>query len=469
MSQFALMLDQFKLGLNDTSFSGNPGVPGPSVSQTEPPSLQHPVSTECQNLRFQDEGEDPVPHGLGLAQGGVSLARPQLGSDAVTSRDPPPEASGKSQRLSDPLGPRVSFAQPTETELAQHPEEEDEDDRESIAEPPVLDKTYSRLINFICDRFANSRPVTNASAPPRCEFEEFFAVSEPPSAARQNLTVYPRVSEIVDASAERASRLARESQPHRVVPLRHKLFYVGDDHDFCNARYVNADFARIPKSKTILKSRASSVNLADLERASRTVLAGDSQYFWLLSSLRAQLKDDGYRPSDPALFDKNISSLSAALASQTMMAAGVTDFITSKRRELYLAFATCPIAESVKRELLVAPGTGSLLFDQPLLEKVVAQMKEDSLISSSVSLSNLSKEASRGRSGLSGGDQCVSPLDQYRPGTSGYRKRVASPARGSFSKRGRGMTPPSGRLLLLLVYSASTFRWHGPFPGSARR
>ena len=89
-----------------------------------------------------------------------------------------------------------------------------------------------------------------------------------------------------------------------------------------------------------------------------------------------------------------------------------------------------------------------LLFDQPLLEKVVVQMKEDSLISSSVSLSNLSKAASRGRSGSAGSDRYVSPLDQSRPGPSGYRKRAASPARGSFSKRGRlgrGMTSPSGK------------------------
>ena len=72
-----------------------------------------------------------------------------------------------------------------------------------------------------------------------------------------------------------------------------------------------------------------------------------------------------------------------------MMAAGITDFIVSKRRESYLAHAVCPIAESVKRDLLVAPGTDSFLFGQPLLEKVVSQMKEDSLISSTASLATL--------------------------------------------------------------------------------
>ena len=96
-SRFALMLEQFKLGLNSTSLSGVPAVPGPSVSQTEPPSLQHSVSTKSrEGLRFRESGEDPVPHGSGLAQGGGSSARHQLGADAETSHDPPPEDDGES-------------------------------------------------------------------------------------------------------------------------------------------------------------------------------------------------------------------------------------------------------------------------------------------------------------------------------------------------------------------------------------
>ena len=206
MFRFALMLDQFKSWLNTTSFSGDPAVLGPSVSQTELPSLQHPVSTKTQErLRFWESGEDPVPHGSGLAQGGVFSARHQLGADAETSRGPPPEVGGKSQRPGVQSGPRVEFSHRTETEYAFHPEEDDEDDQDSIADPPVLDKTYARLIGCIYDRFAHSHPSTSAHVPPRCEFEDFFAVSDPPSTSRQNLTVDPRVSGIIDSSAERAS------------------------------------------------------------------------------------------------------------------------------------------------------------------------------------------------------------------------------------------------------------------------
>ena len=74
-----------------------------------------------------------------------------------------------------------------------------------------------------------------------------------------------------------------------------------------------------------------------VEKCSRTFVGGHSQSFWLMSALLSQLKQDGFQPSDPALFDKTISSLSATLATQTSLAAGLTDFLVSKHRESYLA------------------------------------------------------------------------------------------------------------------------------------
>ena len=88
-------------------------MPGYSVSQTEPVSLQHPVSTERQNLRFQDEGEDPVPHGLGVAQcSGGGLDRHMLGVDAVDSRVLPLEDYGNTQRPTVSTGPRIMLVHP---------------------------------------------------------------------------------------------------------------------------------------------------------------------------------------------------------------------------------------------------------------------------------------------------------------------------------------------------------------------
>ena len=101
----------------------------------------------------------------------------------------------------------------------------------------------------------------------------------------------------------------------------HRLsFPVADDLDYAAPRWLNLDFARLTRNKSIAKSHAGVISFSDmerLERTSRTVVGGFSQSYWLLSSLLSQLKQDGYRPSEPALFDKTIQSLSSSMALQT--------------------------------------------------------------------------------------------------------------------------------------------------------
>ena len=125
-------------------------------------------------------------------------------------------------------------------------------------------------------------------------------------------------------------------------------------------------------------------DLEKLDQASQSLIAGQSQSFWLWSSLLAQLRDDGFKPADTNLFVQTITTLSASLASQTNLSSGMSVFVTSKRRESYLAHTSCPVGESVKRELLVAPGPNNLWLIQPLREKVVCTIKEALLLLSTV-------------------------------------------------------------------------------------
>ena len=80
----------------------------------------------------------------------------------------------------------------------------------------------------------------------------------------------------------------------------------------------------------------------------------------------------------------------------------MSEFVTSKRREYYLAHTSCPLGESVKQELLVAPGPDNLWLIQPLL-------------SSTASLLSIFTAVSRVRSGSSGDGGYASPLDFSRP------------------------------------------------------
>ena len=207
--------------------------------------------------------------------------------------------------------------------------------------------------------FPEAKPNNMAVSQNRSFFESFYAVSAPPEPQRKPLVLFPRVRQLIDKTQERAVALSRESRSFvKLVPLRRKSFSVGDDKEFCSQKLLNSHYARICRSKSVPRSRTTSTTYTDLERlerGSRTVMAGQSQAFWLLSSLVAQLQRDGYEPSDPVLFDENITSLSATLAVQTSLTASMAEFLTMKRRESYLSHASFTVDETLKKELLVTP------------------------------------------------------------------------------------------------------------------
>ena len=190
-----------------------------------------------------------------------------------------------------------------------------------------------------------------------------------------------------------------------------------------------------------------------LEGVSQASLEACSYSLWMMSGLLSQLKRDCFNPSDPALFNTAISSVSAALSSQACSAAAVS-FLRSKRRESLLAHATVPVSQVQKRELMVTPGSSAGLFDQGLLERVASQVKEDAFVSSSMSMAKLAQSGSSvkaGRASSSGSSRSSSGA-----GPSGYQssrsfgqsagKRSASPFQGGGGKRfkwGKGRAPSS--------------------------
>ena len=112
--------------------------------------------------------------------------------------------------------------------------------------------------------------------------------------------------------------------------------------------------------------------------------------------------------------------------------------------------ATLPLSQAQKRELLVSPGSASSLFDKSLLEKVSSQVKEDSFISSSLSMAKMawSRQFGGGKSSSSSSGSLGSSA---QAGPSGYQSLLStsgkcstSPGSGGGSKRfkgGRGRAP----------------------------
>ena len=244
-----------------------------------------------------------------------------------------------------------------------------------------------------------------------------------------------------------------------ILPKKRRLHNFADESGYATPLSLNPDFSRLAENKTISKKRMGPISFFELEcleGCSKALLESNSYALWLMSGLPSQLKQDGFAPLDPTLFDAPISSI-CVLANQTETAAAMSDFLVSKRRESYLNHVSLPISASQKRELPITLGSGDSLFDQDLLEKVSGQVKVDSFISSTMSLSKLASSKSIGRrkssssSSLSGSSQGAgssgysSPLDYNRAGpSSSHGKRSASPGRcgrGKQVRRGRGVSP----------------------------
>ena len=182
-------------------------------------------------------------------------------------------------------------------------------------------------------------------------------MSDPPESSHPRFAIYTRVSDILGEVDERAAALARRSKPlSAVLPKKVRRYAVADSQHFSVAKPVSPDFARLYGNKVMSNKRRGSVTFAEMQRwesVSQSSLEECSFLLWMMSGLLSQLKRDGFNPSDPTLFNTTISSVSAALSSQTRSATSVSTFMRSKRRESLLAHATVPVSQVQKRKLLV--------------------------------------------------------------------------------------------------------------------
>ena len=103
------------------------------------------------------------------------------------------------------------------------------------------------------------------------------------------------------------------------------------------------------------------------------------------------LKRDGFQPSDPAPLQTQpcLRFLPLCLVRLGLLLPGSTLSRPSAGRACW-PIPLSPVPESQKRDLTVAPGSSSGLFDSELLSEVVAQVHGSSQISSNLALLSIS-------------------------------------------------------------------------------
>ena len=229
---------------------------------------------------------------------------------------------------------------------------------ESESVSSVRETASARLADLIYEVCPDSRPLFDARAP-RCGFEAWFGQPEA-AASRQRFRMYPRVAEVQEEVAARSEALARCAKPlSRVIPARAPAYAMADDAIFTSSQPVNSAFAQLVGSRALGSRRWGSITFSEMERLERLFqgqLEVTSSSLWLMSGILAMLKRDGFQPSDPALFNSALSSVSAALSRQARTAAAGSTFVRAKRRESLLAHTTLPVPETQKRDLTVTPG-----------------------------------------------------------------------------------------------------------------
>ena len=92
---------------------------------------------------------------------------------------------------------------------------------------------------------------------------------------------------------------------------------------------------------------------------------------WIFTSLLGLIRQDGFVPRDPQLFDQFVSSLSMSLAHQSNIASAGANFTCLKCCRLLVCHLQ-PIYQEVLKLALLSPSCASTLFDDLELSKFIS-------------------------------------------------------------------------------------------------
>ena len=151
MSRLDNLFSQFRGNMSNRSLSAEPGVSRHTPPPGQSPPLRHTVSTHVNPMRFQSDVGGPMPQSLGSAH--THGESQQLGVNQGLAPQPQAsmEAPEPAQAALSARGSRNRLATSSEHPVfVREPEDEDEDDLESVNEFPV-DKTFNRLIRILPD------------------------------------------------------------------------------------------------------------------------------------------------------------------------------------------------------------------------------------------------------------------------------------------------------------------------------
>ena len=341
----------------------------------------------------------------------------------------------------------------------------DRDDVESVTQGNS-DPSFKEVAQLVFNVNPQSAPQASTSQARTCDFEGMFAPSSKESRALPKFNIFHKVSEIFDETKAKCLGLAAQGKPLiNLLPNKKRKYEPADVQGLATAPPLNHNIGRlmtehVPGKRSLCFSYDEASKVESLNRHQLEMI---NHSFWLLSTVLKLVKEGGFEPQDPSLFDALIYSLTLSIVNNLSVSSSLASYFQLKRREGYLSHFPLHVAPFFRQELLSSPLDSSVLFDPSVFDRIVREVKDDSSTSASVRIASLpSFSALRAsRKASSGGvavekDQAVSSFGRGRgrgfqkQGQSvsrlGKRKASSSPSPGPSSKSPRkGAPSPRGR------------------------
>ena len=331
------------------------------------------------------------------------------------------------------------------------PDDRQFDDDTHFADPsaPPLSLDSSRseyrcMVEYVLGLFPQASGVPPSAPPPRALFESFFADSTP-SSPNLHFNWFDRVRQsLTDADARMAAFLSSGSSDRVFLPSRHLSYEVRGDH--VGAKAVPANESLLAHSECPLRPNLlvglSVRDAMALESSFRSQSETFSYALWVLSGLLGFVRLQGFSPSDPALFNQLVTSLSKSLAHQASGTASQISYICAKRREFYLSHLPAYFTDSTKRLLLESPTVfADALYAEPDIARLLDATRSTSSLRSQQAMVDV---ASRGSSSSSRGCRSSPRRSPSRASPSRHRRRESgSPARSQKRVRFDSPAPAS--------------------------
>ena len=264
----------------------------------------------------------------------------------------------------------------------------DDDNRASIDSEKVPPSEGLHSVLRLLFQLCSSAAVEAHLQPQRaCEFEGLFGVALKPVAAEVPTNLFHRVANLFHRVAELLSEARLRFQtaldagklPASGLPLRHRGPGSYAEPTLWDAAPFNASLFRLVGSFfSKLSINLSFDEAAKVKSLARGILDAQSISFWLFLTLLHWLKELGFVPSDPALFEQLVQPLSMSFVGESSSAASLATFFQAKRRKGVLSYFPSHVGIHFPRELVGFFFSGPNLFEEEVLVRVIAASREDS-------------------------------------------------------------------------------------------